>query len=60
MFSDMCVYIQSKEDVIEIIQEGIDAIVNSNAHMLTTVDAREIQCAFDDMAEWYMEGEEHE
>ena len=55
-----CVYVESKEDIINIIQEGIEAIVNSNAHMLTTADEREIQCAFNDMAEWYMEEQEHE
>lgn len=60
MFSDMCVYVQRKEDVIKIIQEGIDAIINSNAHMFTTADIREIQYAFDDMADWYMEEQEHE
>ena len=59
MFSNMCVYVQSKEDIINIIQEGIDAIIGSNAHMMTTYDKGEIQYAFDKMADWYKE-QEHE
>lgn len=60
MFSSMCVYVQSKEDVIEIIQEGIDAIINSGAHMLTSDDESEIQYAFNEMADWYREEKENE
>lgn len=50
-----CVYVGSKEDIINIIQEGIDAIIGSNAHMLTTYDEGEIRYAFNQMADWYRE-----
>ena len=53
MFSNMCVYVRSKEDIINIIQEGIDAIIGSNAHMMTSYDEGEIQYAFNQMANWY-------
>lgn len=53
-------YVRSKDDIIEFIQEGIDAIIGSNAHMLTTADKAEIQYEFDRMAAWYYEQEEDE
>ena len=58
MFSYGCVYVQSKQDIIEIMQEGIDAIIGSDAHMLTTADKGEIYAAFSHMSDWYLNGEE--
>ena len=49
----------SKTEIIQVIQKGIDTLIKlEEPWELTTSDWREVQMAFDDMSEWFLNKEE--
>lgn len=49
----------SKTEIIQVIQKGIDTLIKlEEPWALTTSDWREVQMAFDDMSEWFLNEEE--
>ena len=51
----------SKTEITQVIQKGIDTLIKlEEPWILTTSDWREVQMAFDDMSEWFLEEQEHE
>ena len=61
LFDECNVWCKNRQDVIDLIQEGIDMLQKMDVHLMTTSDWNTVQYAFDDMSEWFLEvGEEQE
>lgn len=60
LFDEHNAWCKNRQDVIDLIQEGIDTLQKLlDVHLMTTSDWNTVQYAFDDMAEWFLEvGEE--
>ena len=49
----------SKTEITQVIQQGIDTLIKlEEPWILTTSDWREVQAAFDDMSEWFLNKEQ--
>lgn len=49
----------SKTEIIQVIQMGIDTLIKlEEPWALTTSDWREVQMAYDDMSEWFLNKEQ--